>query len=37
MSGSFERVRVLIVEDNAHMSTILRKVLQGFGVRTVFS
>ncbi|GGB66042.1 response regulator [Glycocaulis alkaliphilus] len=35
MSGSFERVRVLIVEDNAHMSTILRKVLQGFGVRTV--
>ncbi|PWE16898.1 two-component system response regulator [Marinicauda salina] len=36
MSSSFERIRVLIVEDNAHMSTILRKVLQGFGVRQVF-
>ena len=34
--GSFERIRVLILEDNAHMSTILRKVLQGFGVRQVF-
>lgn len=36
MSGSFDRVRVLILEDNAHMSTILRKVLQGFGIRDVF-
>jgi DNA-binding response OmpR family regulator len=35
MSGSFERIRVLIVEDNAHMSTILRTILQGFGVRTI--
>ncbi|MEQ8434796.1 MAG: response regulator [Oceanicaulis sp.] len=33
--GSFERVRVLILEDNAHMSTILRTILQGFGVRTI--
>ena len=35
MSGSFDRIRVLIVEDNAHMSTILRTILQGFGVRTI--
>jgi DNA-binding response OmpR family regulator len=35
MSGSFERVRVLILEDNVHMSTILRTILQGFGVRTI--
>ena len=35
MSSSFERVRVLILEDNAHMSTILRMVLQGFGVRQI--
>jgi len=33
--GSFERVRVLILEDNAHMSTILRTILQGFGVRSI--
>jgi len=33
--GSFERIRVLIVEDNAHMSSILRTILQGFGVRSV--
>lgn len=33
--GSFERIRVLIVEDNAHMSSILRTILQGFGVRAV--
>lgn len=33
--GSFERVRVLIIEDNAHMSTILRTILQGFGVRSI--
>ena len=30
MSGSFDRVRVLIVEDNPHMSKILRVTLQGF-------
>ena len=36
MSGSFDRVRVLILEDNAHMSTILRKVLQSFGIRDVY-
>ena len=35
MSGSFDRIRVLIVEDNAHMSTIQRTILQGFGVRTI--
>lgn len=35
MAGSFERVRVLIVEDNPHMSAILRTILQGFGVRTI--
>jgi two-component system chemotaxis response regulator CheY len=35
MSSSFERVRVLILEDNAHMSTILRMVMQGFGVRQI--
>ncbi|KAA5803895.1 response regulator [Alkalicaulis satelles] len=35
MSGSFDRVRVLILEDNAHMSTILRTILQGFGVRAI--
>ena len=34
--GSFERVRVLILEDNNHMSTILRKVLQGFGIRQIY-
>jgi DNA-binding response OmpR family regulator len=33
--GSFERIRVLILEDNAHMSTILRTILQGFGVREI--
>lgn len=33
--GSFERVRILILEDNAHMSSILRTILQGFGVRSV--
>jgi DNA-binding response OmpR family regulator len=33
--GSFDRVRVLIVEDNAHMSSILRAILQGFGVRQI--
>lgn len=36
MSGSFERIRVLILEDNHHMSSILRTILQGFGVRHVF-
>jgi len=35
MAGSFDRVRVLIVEDNPHMSAILRTILQGFGVRTI--
>ncbi|MCW5725034.1 MAG: response regulator [Maricaulaceae bacterium] len=35
MSGSFDRVRVLVLEDNQHMSAILRTILQGFGVRTV--
>ena len=35
MSGSFDRVRVLIVEDNPHMSKILRVTLQGFGVRVI--
>jgi DNA-binding response OmpR family regulator len=35
MSGSFDRVRVLIVEDNPHMSKILRVTLQGFGVRII--
>ncbi|GGE40624.1 response regulator [Marinicauda pacifica] len=35
-NASFERIRILILEDNAHMSTILRKILQGFGVRQVF-
>lgn len=33
--GSFDRVRVLILEDNAHMSSILRTILLGFGVRSV--
>ena len=33
--GSFERVRVLILEDNVHMSTILRTILQGFGIRHI--
>jgi PleD family two-component response regulator len=35
MAGSFDRVRVLIVEDNPHMSAILRTILQGFGVRSI--
>lgn len=35
MSGSLERIRVLILEDNVHMSTILRTILQGFGVRSI--
>lgn len=35
MAGSFDRVRVLIVEDNPHMSAILRTILQGFGVRMI--
>lgn len=35
MAGSFDRIRVLIVEDNAHMSAIIRTILQGFGVRTI--
>ncbi|WP_421787681.1 response regulator [Hyphobacterium sp.] len=35
MAGSFDRIRVLIVEDNPHMSAILRTILQGFGVRTI--
>jgi two-component system, chemotaxis family, chemotaxis protein CheY len=35
MAGSFDRVRVLVVEDNPHMSAILRTILQGFGVRSI--
>lgn len=31
----FEDLRVLVVEDNAHMASVLRAILQGFGVRTV--
>jgi len=35
MAGSFDRIRVLIVEDNSSMSAILRTILQGFGVRSI--
>lgn len=35
MSGSFDRVRVLVIEDNQHMSKILRVILQGLGVRVI--
>ncbi len=30
---SLSRLRVLILEDNGHMSSVLRAILQGFGVR----
>lgn len=33
--STFANLRVMIVEDNHHMATILRTILQGFGVRDV--
>jgi CheY-like chemotaxis protein len=32
----FQRLRFLVVEDNAHMRRILRTLLHGFGSRDVF-
>lgn len=31
----FENLRVMVLEDNSHMSSVLRAILQGFGVREV--
>ena len=36
MPADFSRVRVLIVDDNNHMLTILRTILRGFGIEQIF-
>jgi CheY-like chemotaxis protein len=36
MSYNFDRLRVLVVDDNQHMRTLVSAVLQAFGVTTVF-
>ncbi len=35
MAGSLEKVRFLIVDDNAHMLEIVKTILRGFGAATV--
>jgi CheY-like chemotaxis protein len=36
MSYNFDRLRVLVVDDNLHMRTLVSAVLHAFGVTTVF-
>jgi two-component system chemotaxis response regulator CheY len=36
MAADFSRVRVLIVDDNGYMLTILRTILHGFGIKQIF-
>ena len=36
MSYNFDRLRVLVVDDNQHMRTLVSAILQAFGVTTVF-
>ncbi|BDW99916.1 response regulator [Maricaulis maris] len=36
MAVDFSRVRVLIVDDNGYMLTILRTILHGFGIKQIF-
>lgn len=33
MSGSLERLRVLVVDDNSHMTNIVKTILRGFDVK----
>src|ERR1700744_3892957 len=35
MSGSYDNLKALVVEDNAHMRALLRSLLQALGVRSV--
>jgi len=35
-AGSLERLKALIVEDNAHMRTLLKSLLKSLGIREVF-
>ncbi|WP_417487771.1 response regulator [Maricaulis sp.] len=36
MAVDFSRVRILIVDDNGYMLTILRTILHGFGIKQIF-
>ena len=36
MSYKFENVKVLVVDDNLHMRALLCRVLQSFGVKTIY-
>ena len=36
MSYHFDRLKILVVDDNQHMRTLVSAVLQAFGVKTVF-
>ena len=36
MTYRFDRLRVLVIDDNQHMRTLVAAVLQAFGVKMVF-
>ena len=36
MSYQFDRLKILVIDDNQHMRTLISAVLQAFGVKTVF-
>ena len=36
MSYHFDRLKVLVIDDNQHMRTLVSAVLQAFGIKTVF-
>ena len=36
MAADFSRIRILIVDDNGYMLTILRTILHGFGIKKIY-